>query len=59
LANRTGAAVYLTGAHDLVVQDLKIDLLGVVYETHFDGLARIPEKPGQGLRPLPGTFVHR
>jgi len=30
-------------AHDLVVQDLKIDLLGVVYETHFDGLARIPE----------------
>jgi hypothetical protein len=31
------------GGHDLVVQDLKIDLPGVVYETHFDGLARIPE----------------
>ena len=31
------------GAHDLVVQDLKIDLLGVVYETQFDGFARIPQ----------------
>jgi hypothetical protein len=31
------------GAHDLAVLDLKIDLPGVVYETHFDGLARIPE----------------